>query len=142
MGPTYEQWLETVPKAVTSDAVWRMEAVRRAAWAGQHAVEDAVLVQRLPGCHRVADQLVRATGSIIADLWEGLGRTSVLDRARYVSYSLESLREAMSWYLLARSAFPSERFDARLEELVAIRRILIAFLRNHHRRMRTETGEP
>jgi four helix bundle protein len=120
---------------MTSDLLWRLDVVRLAGWAGQLAAEDVAAVRSSSAGFRVADQLLRAVGSIGANLWEGLGRMSPLERARFATYALGSVREAMSWYLLARASFPAETFEQRMELLFRIRNMLIALLRNLSRRL-------
>ena len=38
---TYQEWLATVPKEITDDALWRMEVYRLALFAGDVAWHDA-----------------------------------------------------------------------------------------------------
>jgi four helix bundle protein len=119
---------------MTSDPNWKLDVVRLATWATELALADASFVRGAPGCAKVADQLARAVGSISANLWEGLGRTSPRDKARYVAYALESTREAISWYVMIRKHLPPRSLSRRLAVLVRVRQMLVAFLRNHHRR--------
>jgi four helix bundle protein len=135
MAPTFEDWCASVPPTIASDPLWRMEIVRWSTWAGVLAIADAASVRRVPACYRIADQLARAAGSVSANLWEGLWRPSALDRARYVTIALGSLRETQAWYLMTREAFPAEQFEDRMQLLLSIRRMLRAILRNHYRRI-------
>jgi len=63
---TYNEWIETVPRLIRDDSVWRVDAYRVALFAGDLAWTDA---SRLLGDKRtivMADQLNRSAGAISA----------------------------------------------------------------------------
>src|ERR1019366_10226931 len=81
-------------------------------------------------------QLLRATGSISANIAEGYGRPTPADRVRFLSYALGSARESISWYQALRPSIEHVATDSRLTRIARIRRLLIGLLS----RLRTKTG--
>ena len=68
----YEEWKGRVPREITDDALWRVEASRLALFVadvGWHDVTKLVVDRRTL---RLADQLYRALGSISANLRRGI----------------------------------------------------------------------
>jgi four helix bundle protein len=99
---THNEWIETVPRVMRDDPVWRMEAYRLALFVGDLAWRDAT---KLLGDKRtigIADQLHRAAGAISGDVAEGYSRRSGKDQARFYEYALGSSREARDWYYKGR----------------------------------------
>jgi four helix bundle protein len=140
MEETYEAWVETVPAAMTSDLLWRLDVVRCSTWFTTLAMQDAGILRASGIGFRVADQLMNAAGSISANLWEGLGRSSAMERSRFATYALGSARETMAWYVAVREALPPARFDHRMELCARIRNMLVALLRNLDRRIQRTSG--
>ena len=98
----YEEWKGRVPREITDDALWRVEAYRLALFVadvGWHDVTKLVVDRRTL---RLADQLYRALGSISANLAEGYSRGTGKDRARFYEYALGSGRESRDWYFKGR----------------------------------------
>ncbi|NUQ19731.1 MAG: four helix bundle protein [Gemmatimonadaceae bacterium] len=83
-----------------------------------------------PRLAEVATQLVRAIGSIAAQIAEGYSRRSRSDRIRYFEYALGSTDEAISWYHTALPRLDTKLVESRLEDLVSIRRLLLVMIRN------------
>ena len=83
---TFTKWIETVPRAIRDDPVWRVEAYRLALFAGDLAWHDS---NKLLGDKRsigMADQLNRAAGAVSGDITEGYSRRSGKDQARFYEY--------------------------------------------------------
>src|SRR5436305_7258262 len=98
----YGEWAKTVPEAITSDMLWKLQAYRLALFAADLGWSD---VTKLIGDKRtvaLSDQLYRALGSISANIAEGYSRESNKDMARYYEYALGSARESRDWYYKAR----------------------------------------
>jgi four helix bundle protein len=121
-------WEQTAPDAARRDPAWRFDAYRVSLY-----VLDRVRVE-LPGIRRdagaeLADQLLRSIASISANIGEGLGRPTPIDRARFIGIALGSLRESFTWYQAAASAFPRETLELRLNELGELRSLLLGYQR-------------
>jgi hypothetical protein len=76
---TYAEWLSEVPQEITADPLWNMEVYRLALFLGDVAWQDATkLATQLP-TRALSDQLLRAAGSISANIAEGYSRISGRD---------------------------------------------------------------
>ena len=121
-------------------ALSRVAAYRMAESLARDAYLDARRIAMDPLLRSTAVQLVRAVGSIAANVAEGFPRRSPADRARFYEYDLGSVLESRRWYLTARPALPAELLHDRLKVLASIRRLLVAMIRNE--RNRHPSGTP
>jgi len=64
----YPEWLKTVPKDLTEDSLWRMEAYRLALFAADLAWRDVTKLFQDKRTIELASQLYAAIGSIGANL--------------------------------------------------------------------------
>jgi len=122
--PEYEAWLATVPPTITEDAIWRMTVYRYALYAMSRAQADLPDLQRCRESRPHIDQLLRAVGSISANLEEGYGRSGAADRAHFFEYAVSTARESRGWYYRCGRALSPETLTARLELLTQIIRML------------------
>ena len=125
---TFKEWLETVPRELSEDPLWRMEVYRLSVFAADLAWPD---VTKLIGDKRtmsLADQLYRAVGSVSANIAEGYGRQSGKDQARYYEYALGSAREARNWYYHGRHILTDLVAQHRLQLLTQIIRLLLTII--------------
>lgn len=111
-------------------AVERLAVHRIATELADEAWGDANCVAEHPLLEHVAAQMIRAIGSITANIAEGYARFSRRDRIRYYEYALGSAEEARSWYTVARRVLPAADVEARLQQLTSIRRLLLTMIRN------------
>lgn len=122
---TYEEWLAAVPEEITTDPLWKMKVYRLALLLNDLAWNDAL---KLSSEHRlvgVADQLLRAVGSIGANIAEGYSRNSGKDRARFYEYALGSAREGRHWYYSVRHVLTEAKTQHRLDLLTQVCRLLM-----------------
>ena len=125
---TFKEWLETVPRELSEDPLWRMEVYRLSVFAADLAWPD---VTKLIGDKRtmsLADYLYRAVGSVSANIAEGYGRQSGKDQARYYEYALGSAREARNWYYHGRHVLTDLVAQHRLQLLTQIIRLLLTII--------------
>jgi four helix bundle protein len=90
----YQEWAGSVPREITGDPLWRVEAYRLALFAAEVGWHD---VTKLIGDQRtrsLSDQLYRALGSVSANIAEGYSRGTGRDPARFYEYALGSARES------------------------------------------------
>jgi four helix bundle protein len=90
---TYEA---TPPAAYDGDPIWRTRMFRMASYLSTRCATDASLLGSRVSL-QVSQQFVRAVASIAANLAEGYSRGATHDRARFYTYALGSLREALAW---------------------------------------------
>ena len=130
----YEDWAASLPGAVTADPIWRMQSYRLALFATHVALLDVRELQRNRTTVGAADQLLRAVGSVGANIAEGYSRGSGMDRARFYEYALGSAREGRHWYLSVRELLGAERVAERVDLLTSITRLLLTALPGARRR--------
>jgi four helix bundle protein len=123
----FVEWEKTASAAMAGDPLWSVRAFRLALYAVECRSLDLVEVVRPPHADD-GDQLTRAVGSIAANIAEGYSRASSADRARFYSYALGSVREAIVWYEMRRREIGSATAD-RQATLVEIRRLLLTTIR-------------
>jgi four helix bundle protein len=124
----YEEWVRGVPRELTKDSLWKMEAYRLALFAGDigwHDVTKLIQDKRTLG---LSDQLFRALGSVAANLSEGYSRGSGRDRARFCEYALGSARECRGWYWAGRQTLSEPVAVHRLRLLTQIIRLVLTMI--------------
>ena len=121
----FRAWEAGASENRRGDPVWRFNAYRVALFLLNPAGHDAKLLQARRVFPFQTDQLLRAVGSISANIAEGLGRTSAAERSRFFGIALGSLREAQTWYDAVASELSLELVDVRLGQLTELRRLLI-----------------
>ncbi len=125
---TYEDWLKTVPEAITGDTLWKMKVYQLALALNDLAWHDVTKLASDARTLKVADQLYRAVGSIGANIAEGYSRRSGKERAHYYEHALGSARESRHWYYGARHVLASNVVEHRLSVLVEISRLLLTII--------------
>jgi four helix bundle protein len=110
------------------DALWRLNCYREALYLASLSRDDALAAAATPPLRSAAEQLLRASGSIAANIAEGYGRTTAADRARFMSYALGSARETEVWYESVRNALDPKVLNDRVARISRVRRMLIRLL--------------
>ena len=123
------EWESSCSPSITSDVLWKLDAYRLALYLLHLARTDCKALQRSRAGSAIASQLLRAAGSISANLGEGYSRSTRTDRIRFLSYSLGSTRECISWYEASRALIPELLVDERLALLARIRALLLGLIR-------------
>jgi four helix bundle protein len=121
----FDEWVITLPKEITGDSLWKMEAYRLALFAteiGWHDVTELMKDRRTLG---IADQLYRALGSVSANLAEGYSHHTGKSRAQYYQYALGSAREARDWYYKSHHILKEEVVQHRISFLTQIIKLLL-----------------
>lgn len=106
----------------------RLRAFQVARALADEGVQDA---QELAGnleTRLVAGQLLRALGSVPANLAEGYGRSTGPDRARFFEYALGSARESREWYVTGGRFLGARRVGDRLARLDALVALLVGLV--------------
>jgi four helix bundle protein len=125
---TYEEWLKTVPEAITADTLWRMTVYRLALFLNDLAWHDVTKLVGDARTMKVADQMYRAVGSVGANIAEGYSRRSGKERAHFYEYALGSARESRHWYYSARHVLALDVVEHRLSMLAEITRLLLTIV--------------
>lgn len=124
----YEQWLTTVPKAISADPLWNVKAYRLALFAAEIGWQDVTKLMQDKRTLELASQLYEAVGSIGANISEGYSRGSGKDRARFYEYSLGSARESRTWYFDGRHVLKEAVTAHRIELLSEMIRLLLTMI--------------
>ena len=127
---TYDEWEATIPAAVKQDVIWKVQAYRLALYLAACAGEDSRAIDGNPRLDQTLSQLVRAAGSVAANIAEGYPRQSGRDRIRYYEYALGSAAEVKVWYLNARHDLPAGALEDRFALLRSITRLLLTMIRS------------
>ena len=121
-------WEQTAPVAARQDPAWRFDAYRVSLYVLERVRVELPDIRRHVGVE-IADQLLRCIASISANIGEGLGRPTPIDRARFIGIALGSLRESFTWYQAAAGSFSREILEGRLNELGELRSLLLGYQR-------------
>jgi four helix bundle protein len=136
---TYEEWQAQVPADMKSDRLWEMELYRTALFLCDLAWEDAATISKDFRGKEIAAQLIRAVGSISANIEEGYGRGFGRDYARFLTYSIGSAREARGWYYRARALLHKQVLKHRVGLLTTITKLAINANQAQRNAIREET---
>jgi hypothetical protein len=64
----YQEWAESVPREITGDPLWRVEAYRLALFVAEVGWHDVTKLMRDQRTRSLSDQLYRALGSVSANI--------------------------------------------------------------------------
>ncbi len=120
----FNDWLTTVPEAITGDSLWKMEAYRLGLFAADVSWFDVTKLMLDKRTLDLSDQLYRAVGSISANIAEGYSKSTGKDRARFYEYALGSARESRDWYYKARHILGDDIANHRMNFMTQIIRLL------------------
>jgi len=124
----FEKWLGTVPEEITKDTLWKIEAYKLALYAADVCWGDVRKLKIERSMFGLAEQLLRAVGSISANVAEGYSRSTGKSRALYYEYALGSAREARDWYYKYRHGLGEEVTSLRIKTLTKIIRLLLTMV--------------
>jgi four helix bundle protein len=141
---SYEEWESSIPHPVKRDPTWKVQAYRLSLYLASLTWTDAERLETDRRSALTAGQLCRACGSIGANIVEGYGRRSAVDRARYFEYALGSASEVRTWYVMCRAILGEAVLADRLAVLTSITRLLLVMIRTERTRpkMRVESRHP
>ncbi len=131
---TYEEWDANVHDTVKRDATWHVQAYRLGLYMADCAWLDCERLAADPRGASAAQQLVRAVGSVPANVAEGYAKRSAKDRVRYFEYALGSVAEARAWYVTAARGLSPDVVRTRCEVLLSLTRLLLAMIRGERAR--------
>ena len=89
----YQDWLRLVPPTIRGDMLWKIEVYRLSLFAADSGWQDVVTLARDRRTVALADQLVRALGSISANIAESYSRSSTKDQARLLLVTIPNQRK-------------------------------------------------
>jgi four helix bundle protein len=134
----YEEWLLSVPREITGDILWTVEAYRLGIFIADVAWNDVNKLATDKRTLALSDQLYRSVGSISANLAEGYSRGSNKDRARFYEYALGSARESRCWYYQGRHVLGTSVTSHRLNLCTQIICLLLTMIPQQRGRILSE----
>lgn len=137
----YKEWEESVPEAISTDALWKHKVYRLSLFISDLTWHDLSKLNQNRNMWELCNQLYRAVGSISANIAEGYSRGSRKDRARFYEYSLGSARESRDWYYKSRHLLDEEVFTHRLNLLTEIILLLLTMI-PQQRKQKLSEPEP
>ena len=124
----FDEWTVSLPKEITGDSLWKMEAYRLALFTTEIGWHDVTLLMKDRRTLGIADQLYRALGSISANLAEGYSHHTGKSRAQYYQYALGSARESRDWYYKSHHVLKEEVVNHRISLLTQIIKLLLVMV--------------
>ena len=119
----YQEWQQTVPEVIRNGPLWSVSFYQKALHLFDLCWFDcAQLMQDVRG-RAIAEQLIRSSGSVPANIEEGYGRGFGLDYARFLAIAQGSARETQGWYLRSRHIMLAEVVQHRVglcDEVIAM----------------------
>lgn len=131
---TYEEWEADVPECIRKDVLWKMEAYRLALFAYDLVYEDCAGLRRDERTRALISQVVRAAGSISANVEEGYSRNTGRERGRFYEFAEGSAREVRGWYYKCRKQLAPKVTEHRLELATSLVRLLTRMTSNERKR--------
>lgn len=136
---SYAEWEAAGPAEIRGDSVWQVRAYRFALFLADLAWHDAGRLMSDKRSLGIVDQLVRAVGSISANIEEGYSKGTGRDRARFYEYALGSARESRGWYYKDRHVLGEPVVSHRMQLLTEIIKLLLTMVPDQrHSRLREE----
>jgi four helix bundle protein len=124
----FKDWEESVPDEIRNDPLWEMQVYQHAVFLGEIAWIDTSKMIEDERLKSISDQLIRAVGSISANIAEGYSRGSGKDQARFYEYALGSARESRGWYYQGRRLLGEKVVNHRLKLIEGIIRQLMTII--------------
>ncbi len=130
---SFEDWLAHVPTQLRADPLWKYIAYPKALFLFDLAWFDCERMMKDARGRVLIGQLVRAAGSISANIEEGYGKGLGADYARFLKIALGSAYETRGWYWRNRRLFSPDVIEHRfnlLGEIIALLKTTIPQQRN------------
>ncbi|OQY21279.1 MAG: hypothetical protein B6I34_07605 [Anaerolineaceae bacterium 4572_32.1] len=133
---SYEEWETQVADEIKAEGVWKFYGYRKALFFYDLCWQDCEQLLKHPLGKAVAQQLIRSSGSVSANIEEGYGRGYGKDRLRFLRFSLGSARESKGWYYRAKNLLQPKVFSHRLTLVSEVIALLVTEIQNSKARLR------
>ncbi|MAO66352.1 MAG: four helix bundle protein [Balneola sp.] len=120
----FRDWKRDVHPDIKNDVLWKIEAYRLSLYLADLCWLDTQKILQKK-YFSMADQLIRSSGSISANISEGYSRISNKEKARFYEIAFGSAREARGWYFKSRHILTPELAAKRINLITKIIKLLL-----------------